>query len=78
MSVPRPGGAIMRQYRNALCISGTHGKTTTTSMATHIFMAAQADPTVMIGGTLPMLPPAIAWATVTRSFWSPANIAIPF
>ena len=48
-------GAIMQQYQNALCISGTHGKTTTTSMATHIFMAAQADPTVMIGGTLPML-----------------------
>ena len=48
-------GAIMRQYRNALCIAGTHGKTTTTSMATHIFMAAQADPTVMIGGTLSML-----------------------
>ena len=48
-------GAIMQHYENALCISGTHGKTTTTSMATHIFMAAQADPTVMIGGTLPML-----------------------
>lgn len=48
-------GAIMRQYKNALCISGTHGKTTTTSMATHIFMSAQEDPTVMIGGTLPML-----------------------
>ena len=48
-------GAIMRDYKNALCISGTHGKTTTTSMCTHIFMAAQADPTVMIGGTLPML-----------------------
>ena len=48
-------GAIMQGYRNALCVSGTHGKTTTTSMATHIFMAAQADPTVMIGGTLPLL-----------------------
>lgn len=48
-------GAIMRQYRNALCIAGTHGKTTTTSMATHVFMAAQTDPTVMIGGTLPLL-----------------------
>jgi len=48
-------GAIMRAYRNALCIAGTHGKTTTTSMATHIFMAAQKDPTVMIGGTLPLL-----------------------
>ena len=41
-------GAIMKGYKNALCISGTHGKTTTTSMATHIFMAAQKDPTVMI------------------------------
>ena len=48
-------GAIMQHYPNALCVSGTHGKTTTTSMCTHIFMAAQADPTVMIGGTLPLL-----------------------
>ena len=48
-------GAIMQHYANALCVSGTHGKTTTTSMCTHIFMAAQADPTVMIGGTLPLL-----------------------
>lgn len=48
-------GAIMRSYTNALCISGTHGKTTTTSMCTHIIMAAKMDPTVMIGGTLPLL-----------------------
>ena len=48
-------GAIMQGYRNALCIAGTHGKTTTTSMATHIIMAAGMDPTVMIGGTLPLL-----------------------
>lgn len=48
-------GAIMRGYKNALCISGTHGKTTTTSMCTHVFMAAGMDPTVMIGGTLPLL-----------------------
>ena len=48
-------GAMMQQYENAVCIAGTHGKTTTTSMTTHIFMAAGADPTVMIGGTLPML-----------------------
>lgn len=48
-------GMIMRSYRNAVCISGTHGKTTTTSMVTHILMEAQVDPTVMIGGYLPML-----------------------
>ena len=45
----------MRGYKNALCIAGTHGKTTTTSMCTHIGMAAGVDPTVMIGGTLPLL-----------------------
>ena len=48
-------GAISKDYSNALCISGTHGKTTTTSMCTHILMAADKDPTVMIGGTLPLL-----------------------
>lgn len=48
-------GSIMKGYKNALCISGTHGKTTTTSMCTHIIMAAELDPTVMIGGTLPLL-----------------------
>ncbi len=48
-------GVIMREYKNAICIAGTHGKTTTTSMTTHIFMEAQADPTVMIGGSLPLL-----------------------
>ena len=48
-------GALMTDYKHALCISGTHGKTTTTSMCTHISMAAQMDPTVMIGGTLPLL-----------------------
>ena len=48
-------GIIMRAYKNAICISGTHGKTTTTSMVAHILMAAQADPTVMIGGYLPLL-----------------------
>lgn len=48
-------GAIMKDYANALCIAGTHGKTTTTSMCTHILMAGEYDPTVMIGGTLPLL-----------------------
>ena len=48
-------GVIMRAYENAICISGTHGKTTTTSMVTHILMRANWDPTVMIGGDLPLL-----------------------
>ena len=48
-------GEIMKSYKNAICISGTHGKTTTTSMMTHILMEADMDPTVMIGGYLPLL-----------------------
>ncbi len=48
-------GVIMQAYRNAICVAGTHGKTTTTSMLTHVLMAAQKDPTVMIGGNLPLL-----------------------
>ncbi len=48
-------GTLMKDYKNAVCVSGTHGKTTTTSMVTHILMAAEHDPTVMLGGTLPLL-----------------------
>ena len=48
-------GIIMKAYKNSICISGTHGKTTTTSMVAHILMEAQLDPTVMIGGYLPLL-----------------------
>ncbi len=48
-------GTLMKDYKNAICVSGTHGKTTTTSMVTHILMAAEHDPTVMLGGTLPLL-----------------------
>ncbi len=48
-------GVIMQNYANAICVSGTHGKTTTTSMITQIYMEAQKDPTVMIGGTLPII-----------------------
>ena len=48
-------GVIMQAYKNAVCVAGTHGKTTATSMLTHILMAAELDPTVMIGGHLPLL-----------------------
>lgn len=48
-------GYLMKSYKNAVCVAGTHGKTTTTSMVTHILMKADVDPTIMIGGTLPLL-----------------------
>lgn len=45
-------GQIMSNYKYSVAVSGTHGKTTTTSMLSHIFLAAQADPTISIGGML--------------------------
>ena len=48
-------GYIMRRYKHAICVAGAHGKTTTTSMLTHILLAAEADPTIMLGGCLPIL-----------------------
>lgn len=43
-------GQIMKNYPNAIAVSGTHGKTTTTSILTHIFLEAEKDPTVSVGG----------------------------
>ena len=45
-------GQIMKNYKNAIGISGTHGKTTTTSMLAHVFLAAGKDPTISVGGIL--------------------------
>lgn len=45
-------GQLMNNYSRSVAVSGTHGKTTTTSMITHILLAAQADPTVSVGGIL--------------------------
>ncbi|MBX3705141.1 MAG: UDP-N-acetylmuramate--L-alanine ligase [Pseudomonadales bacterium] len=44
-------GELMR-YRHGIAIAGTHGKTTTTSLITAIFHAADLDPTFVIGGQL--------------------------
>ena len=45
-------GEIMRNYKEAINVSGTHGKTTTTSMLTEILLEAHQDPTVSVGGML--------------------------
>ena len=45
-------GQIMENYRQSVAVAGTHGKTTTTSMATHILLEACSDPTVSVGGIL--------------------------
>ena len=45
-------GQMMRNYPTAVAVSGTHGKTTTTSMITEILLAGDCDPTVFVGGML--------------------------
>lgn len=45
-------GQLMTNYDIPIAVSGTHGKTTTTSMLTHILLAADTDPTVSVGGIL--------------------------
>ena len=48
-------GQLMKNYKTPIAISGTHGKTTTTSMVSEILMQADTDPTLSIGGILKSL-----------------------
>ena len=48
-------GAIMKNYKHAVGVSGTHGKTTTTSMLAHALIGANLDPTISVGGELDLI-----------------------
>ena len=48
-------GQIMRNYETPIAIAGTHGKTTTTSMVSHILLEGKCDPTISVGGILPAI-----------------------
>ncbi|MBE5921216.1 MAG: UDP-N-acetylmuramate--L-alanine ligase [Lachnospiraceae bacterium] len=48
-------GQIMKNYETAIGVSGTHGKTTTTSMISQVLLAAQTDPTILVGGIFPTI-----------------------
>ena len=48
-------GWIMKGYPEVICVSGTHGKTTTTSVISQIYLEADADPTIMSGGIMPAI-----------------------
>ena len=43
-------GQMMKNYKIPIAVSGTHGKTTTTSMLSQILLNADTDPTLSIGG----------------------------
>jgi UDP-N-acetylmuramate--alanine ligase len=46
-------GGIMKNYKRPVCVSGSHGKTTVTTMIAEILLAAGRNPTVMNGGFCP-------------------------
>lgn len=48
-------GLITRRYPNTVAVAGTHGKTTTTSMIAQILLKADLDPSLFIGGRLPLI-----------------------
>lgn len=48
-------GIIVDKYKKSIAVAGTHGKTSTTSLITHILLDANKDPTAIIGGALPRI-----------------------
>jgi UDP-N-acetylmuramate--alanine ligase len=48
-------GWLTQQYNSCICVAGTHGKTTVTALLTQILVGSGLDPTVVIGGKLPLI-----------------------
>ncbi|GAA0745317.1 UDP-N-acetylmuramate--L-alanine ligase [Clostridium oceanicum] len=48
-------GQLMKGHKYNIAISGTHGKTTTTSMVSHITLNCNTDPTILVGGNLDII-----------------------
>ena len=48
-------GAVMKNYNHVICVSGTHGKTTTTGMLSSVLIETDLAPTIFLGGEMDSL-----------------------
>ena len=76
-------GLVTSWYDSCICVSGTHGKTTTTSMLTQILLEGGMDPSAVIGGKLPLLGgsgrvgKASLWSVKPVNLWTRSWSCIP-
>lgn len=71
-------GQIMKNYETPVAVSGTHGKTTTTSMISEILLHSDTDPTLSIGGILKSIRGNTRIGTQAILLRKPANIRTAF
>ena len=67
-------GYLTRRYKESICISGTHGKTTTTSMISLCFIEANFDPTIQVGAMLKPINGNYIVGKVIILFWKLVSI----
>lgn len=67
-------GQLMKNYDTPIAVSGTHGKTTTTSMISEVLLAADMDPTISVGGILKTIGGNIRVGKSGNLSQKPANI----
>ncbi|GIM29067.1 UDP-N-acetylmuramate--L-alanine ligase [Clostridium polyendosporum] len=48
-------GKIMQGHKYGVAVAGTHGKTTCTSMISHVTLTGDIDPTILVGGELDII-----------------------
>ena len=71
-------GQLMKNYETPIAVSGTHGKTTTTSMISHILLEGNLDPTISVGGILKAIGGISVWEILVPLSQKHVNIQIVF
>lgn len=71
-------GIMMKEFKNSLCVSGTHGKSTTTGMLSLIFLEANLNPTIQVGAILPEINGNTHLGNQDYLLWKHVNMLIHF